>query len=65
VEKLRQRDRELLDECYRDASGIHEAAHRRGRVPQSVYNSLRRIRRSLYECIARTLAQELRPRWIP
>src|SRR5262245_32787674 len=64
VEKLRQRDRELLAECYRDSSDIHAAADRRGRSPQSVYNSLRRIRRALFECIARTLAQESRPEWI-
>jgi RNA polymerase sigma-70 factor (ECF subfamily) len=61
VEKLRQRDQELLHECYGDASDVHEAAGRRGRSPQSVYNSLRRIRRSLFECVARTRAQESRP----
>ncbi|HXG08309.1 MAG TPA: sigma-70 family RNA polymerase sigma factor [Gemmataceae bacterium] len=64
VEKLRQRDRELLTECYGDPAGVHRAADRRGRSPQSVYNSLRRIRRALFECIARTLAQESRPEWI-
>ena len=63
VEKLRQRDRELLAECYGEAAGVHVAADRRGRSPQSVYNSLRRIRRALFECIARTLAQEARPAW--
>jgi RNA polymerase sigma-70 factor (ECF subfamily) len=65
VEQLRPRDRELLTECYADASGVHGAADRRGRSPQSIYNSLRRIRRALFECIARTLAQESRPEWIP
>jgi RNA polymerase sigma-70 factor (ECF subfamily) len=64
VEKLRQGDRDLLTECYGEASGVHGAADRRGRSPQSVYNSLRRIRRALFECIARTLAQESRPEWI-
>jgi RNA polymerase sigma-70 factor (ECF subfamily) len=65
LEKLRQRDRELLTECYGDAAGVHQAATRRGRSPQSVYNSLRRIRRALYECIARTIAHESEPRWTP
>jgi RNA polymerase sigma-70 factor (ECF subfamily) len=65
VAKLRERDRELLTECYQDAAGVHDAAQRRGRSPQSVYNSLRRIRRSLFECISRTLSQESRPAWIP
>ena len=61
VEKLRQRDRELLHECYGDSSDVHEAAGRRGRSPQSVYNSLRRIRRALFECVARMTARESRP----
>jgi RNA polymerase sigma-70 factor (ECF subfamily) len=65
VEKLRERDRALLDECYREARGVNEAADRRGRSPQSVYNSLRRIRRALFECVARTLAQESRARGGP
>ena len=64
VEKLRPNDRVLLTECYGEESGVHGAADRRGRSPQSVYNSLRRIRRALYECIARTLAYQSRPEWI-
>src|SRR5207244_5985759 len=55
VEKLRQRDRELLEECYAAGAGVHDAAGRRGRSSQSVYNSLRRIRRALYACITRAL----------
>ena len=65
MEKLRQRDRELLTECYGELSGVQEAAGRHSRSPQSVYNSLRRIRRALFECIGRTLAQESRPRYVP
>jgi RNA polymerase sigma-70 factor, ECF subfamily len=65
VEKLRQRDRELLEECYAADSGVHGAAGRRGRSCQSVYNSLRRIRRALYACITRTLGHEERTRWLP
>jgi RNA polymerase sigma-70 factor, ECF subfamily len=58
VDKLRPRDRELLEECYNNDGGINEIAEKRGRIPQSLHNSLRRIRRSLYECINRTLAQQ-------
>jgi RNA polymerase sigma-70 factor (ECF subfamily) len=65
IEKLRQRDRELLTECYGEDARVHQAASRRGRSPQSVYNSLRRIRRALFECIARTLEHEARPGWVP
>jgi RNA polymerase sigma-70 factor (ECF subfamily) len=64
VAKLRERDRELLMECYQNEAGVHQAAGRRGRSPQSVYNSLRRIRRTLYDCIARTITPESRPEWI-
>jgi RNA polymerase sigma-70 factor, ECF subfamily len=60
VEKLRQRDRELLLECYGSAAGVHEAADRNRRSTQSVYNSLRRIRRSLFECVRRSLEQQTR-----
>jgi RNA polymerase sigma-70 factor (ECF subfamily) len=65
VERLRQRDRELLYECYGESSSVVGAADRRGRSPQSVYNSLRRIRRALFECVARTLAQASRVEWSP
>jgi RNA polymerase sigma-70 factor (ECF subfamily) len=61
VEKLRQRDRQLLDECYGLEGGVSEVAGRHGRSPQSVHNSLRRIRRSLFECIRRTLDTRSRP----
>jgi RNA polymerase sigma-70 factor (ECF subfamily) len=64
VAKLRDRDQELLMECYDDDAGVNQAAGRRGRSPQSVYNSLRRIRRALYECIARTISPESRTAWV-
>jgi RNA polymerase sigma-70 factor (ECF subfamily) len=65
VEKLRARDRQLLAECYGDTAGVNAAAERYGRSSQSVYNSLRRIRRALYDCIARTLGRTARPEWVP
>jgi RNA polymerase sigma-70 factor (ECF subfamily) len=58
IEKLHPKDRELVTECYADDSGVHGAADRRGRSTHSVYNSLRRIRRTLFECIDRSLARE-------
>jgi RNA polymerase sigma-70 factor (ECF subfamily) len=57
IEKLRSQDRDLLTECYSDEDGVQSAALRRGRYPQSVFNSLRRIRRTLLECITRTLSE--------
>lgn len=61
--KLRPQDRELLAECYADAEPVPDVAARHGRSPHSVYNSLRRIRRTLFECIRRTVAAESRPEW--
>ena len=63
VEKLRERDRALLTECYGAEVDVPEVAGRHGRSPQSVYNSLRRIRRALFECIGQTLARQPQPRW--
>jgi len=60
VQKLRERDRQLVDDCYGDC-GVNTVAEREGRSPQSVHNSLRRIRRSLYECIRRTMVQSVHP----
>ena len=61
VGKLRERDRELLTRCYGEPSGVAASAERNGRSTQSIHNSLRRIRRSLFECIRRSLRQEFAP----
>lgn len=65
VQKLRQRDRELVDQCYSESGGVNDVAQQAGRAPQSVHNSLRRIRRALFECIRRTLNQETHPQVSP
>ena len=62
--KLRAGDKKLLEDCYGESSSVALVADREGRSPQSVHNSLRRIRRALFECIRRTLAQEAGPEWI-
>jgi RNA polymerase sigma-70 factor (ECF subfamily) len=61
MQKLRDRDRALLTACYGVARGVAAAAQASGRSSQSVHNSLRRIRRALFECIQRTLNQETHP----
>jgi RNA polymerase sigma-70 factor (ECF subfamily) len=63
VEKLRQRDRQLLQACY-GTEGVNAVAERLGRSSQSVHNSLRRIRRGLFECIHRAMERAERPGWI-
>lgn len=51
--KLRPVDRELLEACYGRSSQIAEVARVQNRPVTSVHNSLRRIRRALFECVHR------------
>jgi RNA polymerase sigma-70 factor (ECF subfamily) len=57
MKKLRDRDQDLLETCYGRSVGIRDVALARGRSTQSIHNSLRRIRRALFECVRRSLAQ--------
>jgi RNA polymerase sigma-70 factor (ECF subfamily) len=57
MNRLRPRDRDLLDACYGRATCIQDVARTWGRSTQSIHNSLRRIRRMLFECVRRSLAQ--------
>jgi RNA polymerase sigma-70 factor, ECF subfamily len=57
MKKLRERDLELLETCYGRSVCIQEVARTRGRSTHSVHNSLRRIRRLLFECVRRSLAR--------
>lgn len=56
MKKLRARDKDLLEACYDRAGGVREVARARGRSAQSIHNSLRRIRRALFECVRRSLS---------
>jgi RNA polymerase sigma-70 factor, ECF subfamily len=58
LKKLRERDQELLEACYGRSIRIPELASTWGRSTHSIHNSLRRIRRSLFECVRRSLAHE-------
>jgi RNA polymerase sigma-70 factor (ECF subfamily) len=57
LKKLRQGDQELVDACYERSARIPDVAGRWGRSTQSIHNSLRRIRRTLFECVSRSLAR--------
>jgi RNA polymerase sigma-70 factor (ECF subfamily) len=57
LDKLPEPDRRLVTECYLQEPDVARVAGRLGRPARSVYNSLRRIRRTLYECIERTVAR--------
>jgi RNA polymerase sigma-70 factor (ECF subfamily) len=56
LEKLPQKDRSLLVAAYVEQSGIARLAGQLGRAPQTLYNRLNTLRRSLAACVERRLA---------
>jgi RNA polymerase sigma-70 factor (ECF subfamily) len=58
VDRLGRRDRELLAERFKDGATTQSTAACVGRSVDAVYKALARIRKLLYECVARTLAAE-------
>lgn len=52
---LPENDRRLIELCYTATTNIKQIAGGLGRSPQSVCNSLSRIRRALFDCIRRSL----------
>ena len=58
IERLPSQQRELIERCYNGDVSINEVAESLGRSATSLYKSLNRIRRTLLECIDRSLAQE-------
>jgi RNA polymerase sigma-70 factor (ECF subfamily) len=59
LEKLPDSDRQLVRHCYSDGrTTFKTVAQLLGRPVNTVYKALNRIRKSLYECIERTLAVE-------
>ena len=60
MNKLSETDRRLAQLCYGDGMRVREVADQLGRSPQSVHNSLRRIRMVLLECIERATEREAR-----
>lgn len=56
MEKLRPRDRELIQQRYAPGERGKHVAEQMGRPVNSVYQSLGRIRRALLECIQRRLS---------
>lgn len=56
--KLPPPQRATLDGYYRDDETVESLALREGRTPDAVYKSLQRIRRTLLDCIERSLRAE-------
>lgn len=58
LERLKQAKRELLERCYAGKDTIKTIAQSLGQPPNVVYMMLKRLRRSLFDCINWTLAAE-------
>ena len=58
VDRLSRRDRELLTERFKEGATVQSTAACLGRSVDAVYKALAKIRKSLYDCVARTLAAE-------
>jgi RNA polymerase sigma-70 factor (ECF subfamily) len=58
LQKLHQRDREMLTARYEPGGGVEEAARRSGRTVQTAYKALARLRKLLLDCVSTRLATE-------
>jgi RNA polymerase sigma-70 factor, ECF subfamily len=58
MDQLSPADRELIRLCYFEKCNIKRAAEKLGRSPQSVCNSLKRIRGLLFDCIQASYPSE-------
>lgn len=59
LEKLSERDRQLVRDCYSDVRrSFKRVAEDLGKPVNTVYKALNRIRKALHDCIERTLATE-------
>jgi len=58
MDKLSDGDRQMIERIYVEEHRIKQVAAEMDRLPQSVSNSLRRIRQGLFECIESALARE-------
>lgn len=58
LERLRERQHELIQAHYFDGLTIDELSNQLGRNTEAVYKSLQRIRRGLHDCIKSKLAAE-------
>jgi RNA polymerase sigma-70 factor (ECF subfamily) len=55
MERLVQRDRELVERSYADGVTIKDVAVQLGRSPDAAYKALKRIHRELFECVEAAL----------
>src|SRR5262249_39356484 len=55
LDRLKPRNRALLERCYAGKDSIKTIAEDLGQRPNALYMTLKRLRRALFECINRTL----------
>jgi len=60
IGRLPEADRHLLEACYYREAEVAVVAQKLERSPQSVHNSLKRIRRVLFECVSKAIARVAR-----
>ncbi len=58
VEKLSPTDREMIRLRYEDGATAATIGELLGRSVHAIYKAMKRIRRTLYDCVGRTLAKE-------
>jgi len=58
LEKLSDKDRDLIQRRYLSESSVKSVASQVGRSVDAVYKALNRIREALFECVDRTLSAE-------
>lgn len=58
MERLPERDRELVVRSYAPGATIREAALALGRSPDAAYKALKRIHRELFDCVEASLKNE-------
>ena len=61
VSRLSLHDRELIQRRYDDGAAVRSVAANVGRSAHSVYKSLSRIHRDLFDCITEKLKEDERP----
>jgi RNA polymerase sigma-70 factor (ECF subfamily) len=58
MERLPQRDRQLVELSYAPGATIKQAAEELGRSPDVAYKALKRIHRELFECVELTMKRK-------
>jgi RNA polymerase sigma-70 factor (ECF subfamily) len=58
IEKLKSRDRDLLDRWYQKRGTTKELAAQLGRPLDTVYKAMKRIRQALFDCVTQNLAEK-------